>query len=74
MALWQKLWLLFAVIWGVVAALSAGTILAFSEEPEKVFTPGVLGFAVPAAVYVLAWLWHRWRRKKPGSEPGFPER
>ena len=64
MALWQKLWLLFAVIWGVVAGLSSGTILAFSEEPEKVFTPVALGIAVPAAVYVLAWLWQRWRRGK----------
>ena len=63
MALWQKLCLLFAVIWGVVAALNAGTILAFSEEPEKVLVPVVFGIAVPAAVYLLAWLWHRWRKK-----------
>ena len=31
MALWQRLWLLFAVIWIVVAGLNAGTILAFAE-------------------------------------------
>ena len=67
MALWQKLWLLFAVIWGVVAALNAGTILAFSEEPEKVMQPVVLGIAVPAAAYLLAWLWHRWRGRNSGS-------
>ena len=74
MALWQKLWLVFATIWGVIAALQAGSILALSDEPEKALLPALLGVAVPAAVYLLAWLWNRWRRKKPGSEPGFPER
>ena len=54
--LWQKLWLLFAVIWVVVSALNAGTILAFSEEPEKALRPIVLGVAVPAIAYLLAWL------------------
>jgi cyanate permease len=60
---WQKIWLLFAVIWGVVAALNAGTILAFSEQPEKALRPILLGLAVPAAAYLLAWLWDRWRRR-----------
>ena len=67
MALWQKLWLLFAVIWTVVAALNIGTILAFSEESEKVLLPVTFGIAVPAVAYLLAWLWHRWRGRNSGS-------
>ncbi len=63
-ALWQKLWLLFAVIWVVVSALNAFTILAFSEEHEKAIGPLVLGIAVPALAYFLAWLWHHWRGGK----------
>ena len=60
-ALWQRLWLLFTVIWVVVSALNAGTILAFSDEPEKALRPILLGVAVPAATYLLAWLWYRRR-------------
>jgi len=60
-ALWQKLWLLFAVIWVVVSALNAFTILAFSEEQEKALRPILLGVAVPAIAYLLAWLWFRRR-------------
>jgi hypothetical protein len=63
-ALWQKLWLLFAVIWAVVAALQVGSILAFSGEPEKALQPLFYGVAVPAAAYLLAWLWHRWRARR----------
>lgn len=68
MALWQKLWLLFAVIWVVVAALQAGTILAFSDEDEKALQPIVLGVAVPALLYGVGWLWQRfaiWRSRRP---------
>ena len=64
MALWQKLWLVFAVIWVVVAGLNVGTILAFSEETEKITAPVFFGVVVPAVVYLLAWLWHFWRRGK----------
>ena len=60
-ALWQKLWLLFAVIWVVVAAIQVGTILAFAGDPEKALQPILYGIAVPAAAYLLLWLWHRWR-------------
>lgn len=75
MALWKKLWLLFSVIWLVVAALQVVTILAFGDDipPEKALQPLVLGIAVPAAAYALGWLWERWKRKKKsrsGSEPG----
>jgi hypothetical protein len=59
--LWQKLWLLFTVIWIVVAAIQTGTILAFADEPDKVARPILLGLAVPAAAYLLAWLWFKWR-------------
>ena len=63
MPLWKKLWLLFAVIWLVVSALNAGTILAFSEQPGKAVRPIGLGLGVPALAYLLAWLWDRRRRR-----------
>jgi hypothetical protein len=63
--LWKKLWLLFAVIWVIVAALQAITILAFSpEEQEKALQPIVLGIAVPALLYALGWVWERLRKRK----------
>ena len=61
-ALWQKLWLLFAVIWVVVAAIQVGAILAFSGEPDKAVQPILYGVAVPAAAYLLAWGWNRLRK------------
>ena len=61
-ALWQKLWLLFAVIWVVVAAIQVGAILAFSGEPDKAVQPVLYGIAVPAVAYFLAWLWNRLRK------------
>ena len=63
MALWQKLWLLFAVIWVVVAALQVGSILAFAGDPGKALQPAIYGVAVPAVTYFLLWLWHRWRSR-----------
>jgi hypothetical protein len=69
MALWKKLWLLFSVIWVVVAGLNAMTIVAFGEEIDraKAFRPIVLAFAVPVVLYALGWLWERWRKPKSGS-------
>lgn len=66
MALWQKLWLLFTVIWVVVAGLNVATILAFGEEidRQKALMPLFFGVAVPAAAYLLGWLWHLWRRRQ----------
>ena len=70
MKLWQKLWLLFSVIWVVVAAINVATILAFSEgelEREKAAVPLLLAFVVPAAAYLLGWLWEllgRYRGKR----------
>jgi hypothetical protein len=63
--LWKKLWLLFAVIWVIVAALQAITILVFSpEEQDKALQPIVLGIAVPALLYALGWAWERFRKRK----------
>ena len=66
---WRKWWLLFAVIWGVVAALQVFTILAFAEDEEmKALQPALFGVGVPAAAYLLGWLWERFtspeRRRK----------
>ena len=60
---WRKWWLLFAVIWGVVAALQVGVILATSEEPEKAVQPLLLGIAVPAILYAVGWVVERLKRK-----------
>ena len=71
MRLWQKLWLLFTVIWVVVAGLNAATIIAFAEgevDRAKAVWPIGLALAVPAAVYLLAWLWNRWRGGKRGGD------
>jgi ACR3 family arsenite efflux pump ArsB len=67
MPLWKRLWLLFTVIWVVVAALNVATILAFSEglEHEKYVTPLILAVAVPAAAYFVAWLWSKVGKNKP---------
>ena len=75
LALWQRLWLLFTVIWVVVAALNAGTILAFSEGPierEKALLPIVYGVIVPVIVYLAAWGWNAFKKKraeKPVPDP-----
>lgn len=63
MKLWKKFWLLFTVIWLVVAALNIATILVFSEEsaPEKALWPLFLALVVPAATYGLGWAWDRLR-------------
>jgi hypothetical protein len=76
MALWKKLWLLFAIIWVVVAALQAITIVAFSpEEQDKALRPIVFGIAVPAVLYALGWAWERFRKRKPTSRlPQPPEK
>jgi hypothetical protein len=60
---WQKWWLLFAVIWAVVAAMQVVLILVTSDEPERFVQPLVLGVAVPAVLYALGWIWQRLRRK-----------
>ena len=61
MKLWKKLWLLFAVIWVIVAGLNVMSILAFGDEvePQKALWPAFFGFLVPAAAYGLGWVWER---------------
>ena len=68
MRLWQKLWLLFTVIWVVVAGLNAFTILAFSEgaEQEKAIRPILVGVIVPVVLYAVGFVWEK-LRKKPGA-------
>ena len=61
--MWRKWWLLFTVIWAVVALIQVGSILAFSEEPDKALQPLVLAVAVPAVLYALGWLWERLRKR-----------
>ena len=61
--MWRKWWLLFTVIWVVVAALQVVLILATSEEPEKALQPFLLAIAVPAALYALGWVVERLKRK-----------
>lgn len=64
--LWQKLCLLFTVIWVVVSGLNAVTIYAFAEglERGKVWRPVILGVAVPVVVYLLAWGWSFLKSRK----------
>lgn len=64
MPLWKKLWLLFAVIWVVVAALNVFTILVFGEDVarEKAFQPMFFGVAVPAVLFAVGWVWERWKK------------
>ena len=40
-----------------------GLILATSEEPQKALQPALFGVAVPAALYLIGWIWERLRRK-----------
>ena len=61
--MWRRWWLLFAVIWVVVAAIQVAVILATSEEPEKAAQPLVLGLAVPALLYIVGWVIERLKRK-----------
>jgi hypothetical protein len=66
--LWKKLWLLFSVIWVVVAGLNILAIVAFSEgelEQGKALYPLLFAVLVPAVAYLLAWAWMRWRH--PGK-------
>jgi len=71
MPLWKKMWLLFSVIWGVLAALQVATIVAFAEgevDRAKWVWPALFGVGVPAAVFALAWLWNRWRGGQRGGD------
>jgi hypothetical protein len=60
--MWKKWWLLFTVIWCVVAAIQVGVILATAEESGKALQPALLGVAVPVVLYFLGWAWQRLRK------------
>jgi len=69
--LWQRFWLLFTVIWVVVTGLNAATILAFAEGPlerQKALQPILYGVGVPIAVYLAAWAWAAFKKKR-GKKP-----
>ena len=65
MALWKRFWLLFTVMWVVVAGLHVATILAFSDEVEhgRAWTSAGFGVLVPAAAYAIGFIWEKLRRK-----------
>jgi hypothetical protein len=65
---WRKWWLLFGGLWALVAALQVITILAFSpDEQAKALQPALYGVGIPAAAYVVGWLWERIRKR--GQDP-----
>jgi hypothetical protein len=62
---WKRWWLLFSVIWVVVAAIQAVTLFAFSpDEREKIWRPVLLGIGVPAVLYLMGWITSRLRQRK----------
>jgi hypothetical protein len=65
---WKKMWVLFTVIWVVVAGLNAFTILAFSDEQQdKALQPLLLLVAVPALLYGVGLLIDWLRKGKFGA-------
>ena len=64
MQLWQKFWLLFTVMWVVVAGLHVATILAFSDEVEhgRALYSAAFALLVPAVAYLIAWAWAKLRK------------
>jgi hypothetical protein len=64
MPIWKRFWLLVTVIWVVICALNAFTIVMFAEgEEAKAWQPVVLAVVVPAALYAALWIYFRLRRK-----------
>ena len=61
MALWKKFWLLFTVMWVVVAALHVVTILATADEIEhpRAQWSALFGVLVPAVAYAAGWVWEK---------------
>jgi len=68
MPLWKRLWLLFTVIWVVVAALNVFTIVAFGDNPaDAVIRPLALMAGVPVLAYAIAWAVVRLRQRSEGK-------
>jgi hypothetical protein len=64
-AVWKKFWLLFSVMWVVVAGLHVATILAFSDEIEyrRAWYSAAFAVLVPALAYAVGWTWEKLRKK-----------
>ena len=64
MPLWKRFWILFTVIWVLVALLNAMTTIAFAEEipPNRLLTLLAAAVVVPAAFYAIGWL-REWLQK-----------
>ena len=60
---WRRWWLLFTVIWVVVAGIQVVLILLTSEEPNRAIQPAILAVGVPAVLYLLGLVVERVRRK-----------
>ena len=58
---WRKWWLLFTVIWVVVAGIQVLLILLTSEEQGRALQPALWSVGVPAALYLLGWIVERIR-------------
>ena len=72
MALWKRFWVLFTVMWVVVAILHVGSILAFADEVEydRAGWSALFGVLVPAVLYLAGWIWEKIGdryRTPPGS-------
>jgi cytochrome c biogenesis protein CcdA len=68
LAVWQRLWLLFSVIWVVVGLLNVFTLAMFGEPGAGQFVqPVVLTLTVPMLVYLLAWAWASLRARREGE-------
>jgi len=66
MPLWKRFWILFTVIWVLVALLNAITLIVFEEEVpqgrlEMLLLAAIL---VPAVLYAAGWLRDRIRRER----------
>lgn len=64
MALWKRFWLLFSVMWVVVATLHAGTILLTADEIEhgRAWTSAAFAVVVPAVLYAAGWTWEKLKK------------
>ena len=61
MPVWKRFWLLFTVMWVVVAALHVGSILAFADEVEyaRAGWSALFGALVPAVAYLIGIGWEK---------------
>ena len=68
LAVWQRLWLLFSVIWVVVGLLRIVTLAAYGEPGAGQFVqPVTLTIVVPLLVYLPLWAWAVLRARRKGD-------